>query len=104
MKLGRKNAKIYNDKHKINKLIYNFLNNNSDFENFKINEIKFINNISNEPILIEGKLYYKKKRIYNDYLDNFLLDYNNYLALNLSDINNKNIYFNIINGEILVTI
>lgn len=104
MKLGEKKQKQYNDKHKIDKLLYNFLNNNSDFDNFKINEIKFIYNISNDPILIEGKLYYQKKRIYNDYLDQFLLDYNNYLALNLSNINNKNIYFDIIDGKIIVTI
>ena len=96
MKLGDK--RIFDINTNISNLVLKFLINYSNFKDYTIDNISTCSNY------IEGYIYYNNKIINSNYMDNNIAEYTNYLAINLSNFINKNIFFDIILGKIYIYI
>ena len=66
--------------------------------NYRISDLKKSKNTLN------GYILYRDEYIYDDYMDESMRKYTQYLSENLRDVVGKNIFYNIVNGKITIQI
>ena len=64
-------------------------------KNFKITKLKRVDNT------VSGIILYNNVRIHIDYMDHSIRKFTNILSLDLRDFYDKNVYYDIIDGEIV---
>jgi hypothetical protein len=65
---------------------------------FKITGLKRVKNT------VRGIILFNNRRIHVDYMNDFLRKFTHTLSLDLRDVYEKNVYYDIIDGEIIIHI
>jgi hypothetical protein len=93
-----KNNKTKIIKTELGNMLIEYLTDYNSFGSFSINYL------ASDGNTINGLIYYRNRRSRVNYMDSSVREFTKMLSLELRDLVNSNVYYNIINGEIIFQI